>query len=87
MELLGPLLLPPHRRVQGVAELPAGAGDPLHELDGATTVLDAMTALRAAGTQIAVVHRADGGSTVVTLADLLSRLMPAAAAPEQARER
>ncbi|GAA0970846.1 hypothetical protein ENKNEFLB_03409 [Nocardioides aquaticus] len=58
----------------------------LHELDGATTVLDAMSTLRAAGTQIAVVHRADGGSTVVTLADLLSRLMPAAATPERAEE-
>ncbi len=55
----------------------------LHELDSTTTVLDAMSTLRAAGTQIAIVHRADGGSTVVTLADLLSRLMPAAVGPDQ----
>jgi CBS domain containing-hemolysin-like protein len=55
----------------------------LHELDGDVSVLDAMTTLRAAGTQIAVVHRADGGSTVVTLADLLSRMMPAAAGAER----
>lgn len=54
----------------------------LHELRSDITVLDAMSTLRAAGAQIAVVHRDDGGSTVVTLADLLSRLMPAAAAAE-----
>ena len=34
MEPLGPLLLPAHRRVERFAELPPGAGDSLHELDG-----------------------------------------------------
>lgn len=61
----------------------AGYVRDLHQLRSDMTVLDAMSTLRAAGTQIAVVHREDGGSAVVTLADLLSRLMPASSQTEQ----
>ena len=61
----------------------AGYVRDLQELGSDLTVLDAMSALREAGTQIAVVHREDGGSAVVTLSDLLSRLMPAAAEAER----
>ena len=54
----------------------------LQRLDADTLVIDALTALREAGTQIAVVHRGGEGPAVVTVADLLSRVMPAAARAE-----
>ena len=64
----------------------AGVGDTLepfrrdlHELARETTVLDALSELRLAGTQIALVRQDDDSCTVVTIADLLRRLMPAAA--------
>ena len=55
----------------------------LESLDPGTTVLDALSTLREAGTQIAVVRREDEAWAVVTIADLLSRLMPAAAEAER----
>ena len=80
----------PHGVVHVRDTLTADAGDAatayvrdLHQLDGDVTVLDALSELRLAGTQIAVVRRADGGPAVVTIADLLGRLMPAAAKAER----
>lgn len=50
----------------------------LHRLDRDMTVLDAVSALREAGEQLAVVETTSGGTTVITMADLLSQVMPAA---------
>ncbi|ANH37315.1 hypothetical protein I601_0872 [Nocardioides dokdonensis FR1436] len=55
----------------------------LLRLEGATTVLDALSTLRAEGTQIALVVRTGAAPTVVTIADLLSRMMPATARAER----
>ena len=70
--------------------LTAGDDDPvdpfvrdLHRLDGSTTVLEALSELREQGTQIALVVREGASPAVVTIADLLSRLMPATARAEQ----
>ncbi|MDP3968801.1 MAG: CNNM domain-containing protein [Nocardioides sp.] len=59
----------------------------LRQIAASTTVLDAMTSLRRAGTQIAVVRRPDGPPAVITVADLLSHLVPAAAEVEGATGR
>ncbi|MCL8023882.1 CNNM domain-containing protein [Nocardioides bruguierae] len=67
----------------------------LHVLDGGATVLDALEDLRRAGAQIARVvltegqHGRDGAGdrvAVVTIADLLARVMPASAAAEEGAE-
>ena len=55
----------------------------LHRLDGSTTVLEALSELREQGTQIALVVREGASPAVVTIADLLSRLMPATARAER----
>ncbi|QWC85149.1 DUF21 domain-containing protein [Nocardioidaceae bacterium] len=67
------------------AETPVGEHvRELPRLDPAMSVLDATVALREQGAQIALVERPDGrGSGVVTMADLLARVMPASAATEQ----
>ena len=89
------ILVGPAEQPAGVVHvrdtLTAGAEEPverfvreLHELDSATTVLDALSELRTAGTQIAVVRREDDAPTVVTIADLLARLLPATADAEGA---
>lgn len=55
----------------------------LYRLDATSTVLDALSELREAGTQIALVVRQDQPPGVVTMADLLSRVMPATASAER----
>ncbi len=79
----------PHGVVHVRDTLTAHVGEPatdyvrdLHELDSGATVLDALSELRLAGTQIAVVRRGAQAPTVVTIADLLGRLMPAPAPAE-----
>ena len=76
----------PHGVVHVRDTITAGLEEPiesfvrdLHQIDSMTTVLDALSGLRLAGTQIALVRQDDRTSTVVTIADLLRRLMPAAA--------
>ena len=55
----------------------------LDRLSGDLPVLDALGQLREAGAQIALVPVEGGTAQVVTLADLLSRVMPASASAEQ----
>ena len=49
---------------------------PVHELDPDATVLAALSEMRLASTQLAVVRETDGTAGVLTMADLLGRLFP-----------
>ena len=56
----------------------------LPQLDPTLSVLDATVSLREQGAQIALVERPEGsGVAVITMADLLARVMPASATTEQ----
>ena len=66
------LLADPDQRIDAVD----GLVRPVHELDPATTVLDALSEMRLASTQLAVV-RGEDGAGVVTIADMLGHLFPA----------
>jgi CBS domain containing-hemolysin-like protein len=48
----------------------------VHELEPGTTVLTALSEMRLASTQLAVVRDTDGSVGVVTMADMLGRLFP-----------
>ncbi len=64
-----------------IAVDPGGAITPyvrgLHRLDAATTVLDALSQMRARSVQLAIVERPDGSVGVVTIADMLRGLFDA----------
>ncbi|WP_166969538.1 CNNM domain-containing protein [Brevibacterium atlanticum] len=59
----------------------AEAARPVTVLPGSMTVVAAFSAMRAEGTQLALVTRTDGSHAVVTVTDVLRHLLPAEKAP------